>query len=100
MVNSPLFYAAILRLWLVALPGFLNISHVPGNVNVMSVVITATPSLLIFAFFGSHYNSSVGSMKYRLQNINSQYQYAYRKVLTRVSGIRGYCPHLLKYQDF
>jgi len=47
MVNSPVFYAAILTLWLVALPGFLNFSHVPGNVNVMSLVITAAPSLLI-----------------------------------------------------
>jgi len=47
MVNSPLFYAAILTLWLVALPGFINFSHVPGNVNVMSLVITAAPSLLI-----------------------------------------------------
>ena len=46
MVNSPVFYAAILTLWLVALPGFLNISRVPGNVNVMSLVITAAPSLL------------------------------------------------------
>jgi len=39
-------------------------------------------------------------VKYRLQNMKSQYQYAYWKVLTPVSGIRGYCPHLLKYQDF
>ena len=42
-----MFYAAIMTLWLVALPGFLNISHVPGIVNVMSLVITAAPSLLI-----------------------------------------------------
>ena len=42
-----MFYAAIMMLWLVALPGFLNFSHVPGNVNVMSVVITAAPSFLI-----------------------------------------------------
>ena len=42
-----MFYAAILTLWLVALPRFLNISHVPGNGNVMSIVITAAPSLLI-----------------------------------------------------
>ena len=40
-------YGAILTLWLVALPGFLNISRAPGNVNVMSLVITAPPSLLI-----------------------------------------------------
>jgi len=40
-------YAAILTLWLVALPGFLNISHVRGNINVMSVVITAAHNLLI-----------------------------------------------------
>ena len=42
-----MFYAAIMTLWLVALPGFLNISHVPGIVNVMSLVITVAPSLLI-----------------------------------------------------
>jgi len=47
MINSPLFYAAILTLWLVAIPGFLNFSHVPENVNVMPLVITAAPSLLI-----------------------------------------------------
>ena len=47
MVNSPLSYAAILSLWLVALPDLINISHVLGNVNVLSVVITAAPSLLI-----------------------------------------------------
>ena len=42
-----MFYAAIMTLWLVALVGFLNISHVPGIVNVVSVVITAAPSFLI-----------------------------------------------------
>ena len=45
MVNSPVFYAAIMTLWLVTLPGFLNISHVPGIV--VSLVITAFPNLLI-----------------------------------------------------
>jgi len=48
MVKSPLFYAAILTVWLVALPGFLNVSHVPANVNVIFFVIAAAPSLLIF----------------------------------------------------
>ena len=47
MVNSPVFYAAMSP-WLVAFPGFLNFSHVPGNVNVMSLVITAAPSLINF----------------------------------------------------
>ena len=47
MVNSPVFYAAIMTLWLLALVGFLNISCVPGIVNVMSLVTTAAPSLLI-----------------------------------------------------
>ena len=42
-----MFYAAIMTLWLVALPGFLNISCVLGIVNVMSLVITAALSLLI-----------------------------------------------------
>ena len=42
-----MFYAAIMTLWLVALVGFLNILHFPGMVNVMSLVITGAPSLLI-----------------------------------------------------
>jgi len=47
MVNSPLSYSAVLSLWLLALPGLINISYVLGNVNVMPIVITAAPSLLI-----------------------------------------------------
>jgi len=46
MVNSPLFYAAILTLWLVAVPGLINISDVLGNVNDLSLVVSAAPSLL------------------------------------------------------
>ena len=47
MVNSPVFYAAIMTLWLVGFPGFLYISHAPGIVNVMSLVMTAAHSLFI-----------------------------------------------------
>jgi hypothetical protein len=35
-----------------------------------------------FGFFGSHYNSWVGSVKSRLQNVESQYQYMHWKVQT------------------
>ena len=42
-----MFCAAIMTLWLVAFVGFLNILCVPGIVNVMSLVITESPSLLI-----------------------------------------------------
>jgi len=45
MVNKPVFYAVIMTLWFVTLPGFLNISHVPGIV--VSLVITAVPNLPI-----------------------------------------------------
>ena len=45
MVNNLPFYAPIMTLWLVPLPGFLNISHAPGVF--MSLVMTAAPSLLI-----------------------------------------------------
>jgi hypothetical protein len=45
----------------------------------------------LFGFYGSHYNSSVGSVKFRLQNVKSQYLYAYWKVLT---------PELLKLGIF
>jgi hypothetical protein len=47
MVNSPVFYAAKMTLWLVVLPGCLNTSHVRGIVNVMSLVITTALCLLI-----------------------------------------------------
>jgi hypothetical protein len=35
-----------------------------------------------FGLFGSHYNSSVGSEKSGFQNVKSQCQYVYWKVLT------------------
>ena len=35
-----------------------------------------------FVFSGNHYNSSVGSVKSRLQNMKSQYQFPYWKVPT------------------
>jgi len=40
-------YAAIMILWIVALPGFLIISSVSGIVDVMSLVLPATACLLI-----------------------------------------------------
>ena len=72
MVNNPIFYAAIMILWLVALPGFLTISCVSRIVHIMSLVVPATV-FTYFGFFGSHYNSSVDSVKSRLQNMKSQY---------------------------
>jgi len=74
--------AAIMILRLVALPGFLIISSVSGIVNVMSLIVPAAPSFTYYGFCGSHYNSSVGSVKSRLLNVQSQYHYAYCKVLT------------------
>jgi len=38
--------------------------------------------LTYFGIIGSHYYSSVGSVKFRLQNVKSQYRYTYQKVLT------------------
>ena len=45
MVNNPVFYAVRMTLWLVALPGFQNISCVPGNF--MFLVMTPAHILLI-----------------------------------------------------
>ena len=42
-----MFYAAIITLWLEALPGFLNISHFSGIVDDLSLVITAASILLV-----------------------------------------------------
>jgi hypothetical protein len=47
MVNNPVLYAAIMTLWLVALPGFLTVSGV-SIVSVMCLVVPAAPSLLTF----------------------------------------------------
>ena len=88
-------YAAILTPWLVALPGVLNISHFPGSVNVMSLVITAAPNLLILfsveailiALWSAECENTVPVSILEVAD-------------TRTSGIRGYCTLLLKYQDF
>jgi len=47
MFKTPVLYAAIMTLWLVAFPGFLIISSVSGIVNVLSIVVPAVPSLHI-----------------------------------------------------
>ena len=67
--------AAIMILWLVALPGLITISCVSRIVNIMSLVVSATACLLILASLGSIYDSSVDSVKFRLRNMTSQYQY-------------------------
>jgi len=54
-----------------------------------------------FGFFGSQYNSSAGSVNSRLQNVNSQYQYVYCKVLTaELLELGAIFPNGSKYQDF
>ena len=47
MFKNPVFYAAIIIPWHVALPDFLIISSVSRIVIVMSLVLPAAPSLLI-----------------------------------------------------
>jgi len=64
-------------------------------------------AVYLFCVLGSHYYISVGSVKSRLQNVKSQYQYACWKVLTpelldlgaisstaEVSGILEYQLHV------
>jgi len=46
-------YAAIMILWLVALPGFLTISSVSRIVHIMSLVVPATVCLLILGSLGA-----------------------------------------------
>ena len=48
MVNYPILYAAIMTLWLVALPGYLLIYCVSGIGSVMSVVVQ---QLLVYLFW-------------------------------------------------
>jgi len=79
MVNNPILYAAVGTLSLVTLPCFIIVSSVCG---IVCLVVPAAACVLILGFFGSHYNSSVCSVMSRLQNVKSQYQYVYRKVLT------------------
>ena len=77
MINNPILCAAIMILWLVALPGFVTISSVSRLVQILSLVVPATV-FTYFGIFGSHYNRWVQS---RLQNLKSQYQFAYWKLL-------------------
>ena len=53
MVNNPILYAAIMMLWLLALPGFLIISSVSGIVNVMCFVVPVAACLLILGSLGA-----------------------------------------------
>jgi len=46
VVKNPILYAAIMILWLVALPGFLIMSSVYRIVNIVSLVMAAAPSYL------------------------------------------------------
>jgi len=78
MVNNPILHAAIGTLCLVALPCFTIVSSVSGIV----CLVPAAACLFILGLFGNHYNSSVCTVMSRLQNVKSQYQYVYWKVLT------------------
>ena len=47
LVKNPVSLAAIMILWLVAVPWFLIISHVSGIVNIVSHIVPAAPHFLI-----------------------------------------------------
>jgi hypothetical protein len=67
--QQSILYAAIITFWLVKLPGFLIISGV-SEINVMSLVVPVA-ACLFFGVCGRHYNSSVGSVNSKLQNVKS-----------------------------
>ena len=93
-----MFYAAVMTLWLVALVGFLNISCVQGIVNVMSLVITAAPSLLILrsveAIIIAQWAQRSGKCEITVPVCILE------GADNRKSRIRGYCTDLQNYQDF
>jgi len=101
MVNNPVLYVAILTLWLVALPGFLNISHFPGNVNVMSLVITAAPSLLILCSVEAILIAQWAQWNVYIAKCEITIPACILEGTDcSASGIKVYCTHLLKYQVF
>ena len=53
MVNSPIFYCALMILRLVAFPGFLIISSVSGTGNVMSLVVPVAAFFIILGSLGA-----------------------------------------------
>jgi Na+/alanine symporter len=53
MFSNPIFYGALMILWLVAFPGFLIFYCVSGIGNVMSVVVPAAACLLILGTLGA-----------------------------------------------
>jgi len=97
MVNSPILYAAIKTLWLVAFPDFLIISSISVIINVMSLVVPATAFYLFFC--------SLSAI-----TITQWFQITECEITvsvcilagtdTRASGIGEYFPQMLTYQDF
>ena len=81
MVNYSVLYAAIMTCWLVALPALQIVSSV-RNCECYVPCCASSCLFTYFGFFESHYNSSMGSVNSRIQNVKSQYQYAYWKVQT------------------
>jgi hypothetical protein len=53
VVNNPILYAAIMILWLIAVPGILIMSSVYRIVIIMSLVVPATVCLLILVYLGA-----------------------------------------------
>ena len=53
MVNNPIFYGAIMTLWLVEFPDFLIFSCLSGIGNVMSVVVPLAACLHILYSLGA-----------------------------------------------
>jgi len=92
---------AILTLWLLALPGFLNLSHFPGIVHVMSLVITAAPSLLILCSVEAILIAQWAQLNVYIAKCEITIPACILEGTDcSASKINFYCTHLLKYQVF
>ena len=100
MVNNPMLYAAIMTLWLVALPVFLIISSVCVIINVMYIVVPTTACLLIFCSLEA---IIIAQWAQWFQITECEVTLSVSILAgsdTRPSRIRRYFPQNLKYQDF
>jgi len=100
MVNNPILYAAIMTLRHVVFSVFLIISNVSGIVNVMCLVIPAADCLHIWDSLEAIMIVS-GLSEVQITKCKIKISLCILEgTNTRASGIMGYFPELLKFQDF
>jgi len=100
VVNNRNLCAAIIILWLVALPGFLTISSVSRLVHILSLVVSGTVCLLILGYLGAIIIAQWAQWSTDCKMWITVPVCIIESADYRASGIRGYVPQQMKFQGF